>query len=96
MSSSVILTEDQLRAALLRGETEPLVAHVPKDLRFCERCGQYFDSTGGCPGDVMFDDRNHIRLELINWLIGDIDPKDAGLINGRRIVDEIDRICPKE
>lgn len=37
-----------------------------------------------------------IRGELIDWLIGDLSPSDAGLINGRRIVDEIDRICPKE
>lgn len=42
------------------------------------------------------DERARIRTELIDWLIGDIDPKDAGIINSRRIVDEIDRICPKE
>lgn len=42
-------------------------------------------------------ERERIRAELIDWLIGPhLDPKDAGLINGRRIVDEIDRICPKE
>lgn len=42
------------------------------------------------------DERNRIRTELIDWLVGTILPCDAGLINGRRIVDEIDRICPKE
>lgn len=42
------------------------------------------------------DERDRIRTELIDWLIGDIDPKDAGIVNSRRIVDEIDRICPKE
>ncbi len=41
-------------------------------------------------------ERDRIRTELIDWLIGDLSPADAGLINGRRIVDEIDRICPKE
>lgn len=41
-------------------------------------------------------ERARIRTELINWLIGDISPSDAGLINGRRITTEIDRICPKE
>lgn len=95
MSSSAILTEDQLRAALLRGETGPLVAIVPKNLLFCEKCEQYFDATGGCLGDVLFDERNHIRLELIDWLVGDPAIKPSA-INGRSIVDEIDRICPNE
>lgn len=44
----------------------------------------------------LANDRDRIRTELTAWLIGDIDPRDAGLINGRRIVDEIDRICQKE
>lgn len=40
-------------------------------------------------------ERNRIRTELIDWLVGDqsINPP---MINGRRIIDEIDRICPKE
>lgn len=42
------------------------------------------------------DERKRIREELEEWLIGDIDPLDAGLMNGRRIVAEIERICPKE
>lgn len=42
------------------------------------------------------EERDRVRTELIDWLVGRIDPKDAGLINGRRIVTEIDRICPKE
>lgn len=45
---------------------------------------------------AKLDESDRIRSELIDWLIGDISPCDAGLINGRRIVDEIDRICPKE
>lgn len=43
--------------------------------------------------DAKADERERIRAELIDWLIGRLDPHDAGLINGRRIVDEIDRIC---
>lgn len=41
-------------------------------------------------------ERARIREELEEWLIGRIDPRDAGLYNSRRIVDEIDRICPRE
>lgn len=41
-------------------------------------------------------ERERIRAELIDWLVGYLDPRDAGLVNGRRIMDEIDRICPKE
>jgi len=41
-------------------------------------------------------ERASIRRELYDWLVGDIDPRDAGLYNSRRIVDEINRICPKE
>lgn len=37
-----------------------------------------------------------IRRELLAWLIGQLDPADAGLINGCRITDEIARICPEE
>lgn len=43
---------------------------------------------------VRADERARIRRELRAWLIGDLLPEDAGLVNGRRIVDEIDRICP--
>jgi hypothetical protein len=39
-------------------------------------------------------ERRRIRQELTSWLVGDGDPRDAGLVGGRRIVDEIDRICP--
>lgn len=46
--------------------------------------------------DAKADERERIRTELIDWLVGTILPCDAGLVNGRRIVDEIDRICPKE
>lgn len=42
------------------------------------------------------DERARIRAELLAWLIGDIGEKDAGLVAGRRIVDEINRICPEE
>ena len=45
---------------------------------------------------IKVAERAGIRQELWAWLVGDIDPKDAGLVNGRRIVDEINRICPEE
>lgn len=38
-------------------------------------------------------ERERIRAELIDWLIGDLS-RGGWTINGRRIVDEIDRICP--
>lgn len=44
----------------------------------------------------LTSERQRTRRKLADWLIGNLDPHDAGLINGRRIVDEIDRICPKE
>lgn len=90
------LTEDQLRAALIAGETDNLISIVPPNLAFCDQCDRYNDTRSGCETDIRFDETQRIRLELIDWLIGRINPKDAGLINGRRIVDEIDRICPKE
>lgn len=43
---------------------------------------------------VAADVRAQIKQELRAWLIGRVDPRDAGLVNGRRIVDEIERICP--
>lgn len=39
------------------------------------------------------EERERIRLELEAWLIKPLGPEDAGLIGGRRIVDEIERIC---
>lgn len=41
-------------------------------------------------------ERLRIRRDLLDWLIGRIDPRDAGLVNGRRITAEIDRIAPEE
>jgi hypothetical protein len=41
-------------------------------------------------------ERDRIRRELWAWLVGDVEPRDAGLYNHRRIVDEIKRICPEE
>lgn len=104
MSSSVVLTEDQLRASLIKGYEESRVSVVPDSLSFCLECDRYFDVQSGCEADIRFDERNRIRTELIDWLIGPrIDPRngllpigDNSIINGRRIVDEIDRICPKE
>lgn len=45
--------------------------------------------------EARAEERARIRGELVNWLIGRVDPRDAGLVNGRRIVNEIDRICPR-
>lgn len=44
---------------------------------------------------VGADERAHIRFQLVDWLIGRVDPRDAGLVNGRHIIDEINRICSK-
>jgi hypothetical protein len=41
-------------------------------------------------------ERARIRRELLEWLVGDLRPEDAGIVAGRRIVTEIDRICPEE
>lgn len=40
-------------------------------------------------------ERRRIRRELLAWLVGDLGPQDAGIVAGRRVVDEIDRICPE-
>lgn len=40
-------------------------------------------------------ERARIREQLEEWLFGR-DPEDAGFMSGRKIVDEINRICPKE
>lgn len=48
------------------------------------------------PEVFALHERARIREELEAWLIGRIDPRDAGLYNSRRIVDEIERICSKE
>lgn len=39
-------------------------------------------------------ERARIRAELLAWLAGDR-PEDAGIVCGRRVVPEIDRICPE-
>lgn len=46
--------------------------------------------------EMLLAERARIRRAMEEWLIGDIDPHDAGIFNGRRIVSEIDRICPEE
>lgn len=62
-----------------------------------ERFGETWERESSLIRESKRVERARIRTELIDWLIGGrIDPKDAGLINGRRIVTEIDRICPKE
>lgn len=93
-----ILTEEDLRSALLKGENHStsLIGPVPIHLSYCDKCERYFDTRSGCGTDIKADTILRIRVALIDWLIGRLDLKDAGLINGRRIIDEIDRICTKE
>lgn len=57
-------------------------------------CAQEERARGQIEGAVA--ERARIRRELEEWLIGNSDPRDAGLINSRRIVEEIKRICPEE
>lgn len=45
---------------------------------------------------VFRRERAHIRQELIGWMVGNLDLADVGLFNRRRVVAEIDRICPEE
>lgn len=60
-----ILTEDQLRAALIAGEAEDAVSIVPQNLAFCERCDHFFDTRAGCEADIRFDVRSKIREALL-------------------------------
>lgn len=59
----------------------------------------YTDRETGLIADAKADERDRIRAELIDWLAPKDPDPDLGpvlYIHGRRIADEIDRICPKE
>lgn len=79
---SDILTEEQLRAALIVGETENLISVVPANLAFCGQCGHYGDTRSGCEADIRFDERSKIREKLLAGLepitVSTIWPDDYG------------------
>lgn len=89
---SDILTEDQLRAALIAGETENLISVVPANLTFCENCGHYGDARAGCEADIRFDQTQRIRLELIDWIKSLPNP---AVVSREYFLSQVDRICPE-
>lgn len=88
--AGALLVEQNARIAALEAENRDLRAEVASER---VKHGVLPDVLAEAAGR---EERARIRRELRKWLIDWLAPEDAGLINGRRIVDEINRICPKE
>jgi hypothetical protein len=85
---------EQLKAARLGAEVAALLDEVERSAKNVGTPEAWASLRRECL--AAREKRARIRRELLDWMVGDLDPADVGLFNGRRVVAEIDRICPEE